>query len=769
MTGPEKENMAAGKAGRLSRFLLYAVPLILLLAAYYPLLVGCNFLPFSYYPNWGSWVAGSNGSEYVKDELFERSVQTSFGSRENDQSGISIFYPTHKFTANALRKGVVPLWDPYVGAGVPTFHEGQFRPFNPFMLPFYIRPAANTYCMSVLLGLVFGFFMMRMFLLGEGMSEAAAVFGSTLFVMNPFVMNRLSFPEHLFAYFFFPFLLHSVSRLRGTSLSTLAAASLPFILMGHTGHPELCLIESCLAGAYCIWANRSGMREKIAGLCGIAALTFLALFMYIAPLAQQYFLSFSYKRSSFSQVSHLEWKALFTLFSDVFVFPAFFSLIAVALRGFRDRRVSFFLVLLLLSLAYLMPLPLAGRLSSDLTVIDVPQFYCKFLLWFSVAFLCSFGLDQFSRSPKVLLSLTVFAASAAATVFAALRNPFSLFDYASGVAFALVMLAGAHAVLLLWPKMKASAARIPGAIAIPSCLAVILMPMVFPLSVNLIPWNRNDLRQEEGYESLKTEHAHDRAVAPMVAPYCAFPPNSGSAMSIRQLELNLFMFPNKFFENFGKYAPYPTFVTFDKPDIALFAKGGANLILLPEGAEGTGLILLRRGSVFSAYSIPGAKGRAFFADEVVSVGSKDDPRLTDIASLPEGTVLVEGAAASPGSMIDPEAPAVIFREDGLHRVRLETSGGKDGFLVLRDTFHPAWKASVDGKDVPIYRVDGCFRGVNVPAGSHTVEFRFRPVLLYLAFSLSGIVHIVLLCFIFLWWRGKAPGWRPALRLPEPDS
>lgn len=754
MTRAEKDNAGAVKTGGVARLLLYAVPFVLLLAAYYPLFAGFNFLPFSYYPNWGTWVAGSNGSEYVKDELFERFVETSFGSRENDQSGISIFYPTHKFAAESLRKGVLPLWDPYVGAGVPTFHEGQFRPFNVFMVPFYLYPAANTYCLSVLFGLAFGFLMMRMFLLGEGLSEAAAVFGSTIFVMNPFVLNRLSFPEHLFAYFFFPLLLHSVSRLRGMSLAAVAAASIPFVLMGHAGHPELCLIEAFLAGAYYLWTNRSPMREKIGVLCGIGLTTGLALLMYIAPLAQQYFISFSYKRTSFSQVSHLEWKALFAMFSDVFIFPAFFSFIAVALRRFRERKVAFFAVLFLLSLVYLMPLPLVGRVSSDLTVIDVPQFYSKFLVWFSAAFLCSLGLDDFTRNGKKLLPLAVFAVTAAATVIAVLRNPFSLFDYASGVVFALFILAGAQAVIFLWPKMTVPGAKKIGAMTVPSCLAVILLPLAFPLSWNLVPWNRDDLGADGGYASLKAGNEHERVVAPMVAPYCAFPPNSGSALKIRQLELNLFMFPNKFYENFGKYAPYPTFVTFDRPDIALFMKGGASLILLPVGAEGAGLSLRQKGNIFAAYSIPGARGRAFFADGVMTAGSGDDPRLVDIAALPEGTVLAEGIGVYPGNLVHSHASPVVFKEDGLHRVSLETSAEKGGFLVLRDTFHPDWKAKLDGKETTIYRVDGCFRGINVPAGSHSVEFVFRPILLYWAFLLSGIMHIALAWILFCGWRGK---------------
>ncbi len=47
-------------------------------------------------------------------------------------------------------------------------------------------------------------------------------------------------------------------------------------------------------------------------------------------------------------------------------------------------------------------------------------------------------------------------------------------------------------------------------------------------------------------------------------------------------------------------------------------------------------------------------------------------------------------------------------------------------LVLTDMWYPGWRAYVDGVEQPIYRVYHAFRGVSVPAGSHTVEFVYQP-------------------------------------------
>ena len=47
-------------------------------------------------------------------------------------------------------------------------------------------------------------------------------------------------------------------------------------------------------------------------------------------------------------------------------------------------------------------------------------------------------------------------------------------------------------------------------------------------------------------------------------------------------------------------------------------------------------------------------------------------------------------------------------------------------LVLTDVHYPGWKATVDGREAPIERVDYLLRGVPCPPGEHTVELRYEP-------------------------------------------
>ncbi|MFW6042344.1 MAG: YfhO family protein [Chloroflexota bacterium] len=71
--------------------------------------------------------------------------------------------------------------------------------------------------------------------------------------------------------------------------------------------------------------------------------------------------------------------------------------------------------------------------------------------------------------------------------------------------------------------------------------------------------------------------------------------------------------------------------------------------------------------------------------------------------------------------------ATITRYEA-ERVEIAVESEADGLLVLTDAHYPGWRATVDGEEAAIQQVDGLFRGVFVPAGSHRVTFTFtsRP-------------------------------------------
>ena len=55
---------------------------------------------------------------------------------------------------------------------------------------------------------------------------------------------------------------------------------------------------------------------------------------------------------------------------------------------------------------------------------------------------------------------------------------------------------------------------------------------------------------------------------------------------------------------------------------------------------------------------------------------------------------------------------MVFEEPG--QITVEVGLQREGYLVLADTWYPGWRASVDGRSVPILRANYAFRAVFVP-------------------------------------------------------
>ncbi len=57
-------------------------------------------------------------------------------------------------------------------------------------------------------------------------------------------------------------------------------------------------------------------------------------------------------------------------------------------------------------------------------------------------------------------------------------------------------------------------------------------------------------------------------------------------------------------------------------------------------------------------------------------------------------------------------------------MKIATTSATQRLLVTSEVYYDEWHAFVDGAEVPMVKVNNLLRGVVVPAGSHTVEFRF---------------------------------------------
>jgi len=95
--------------------------------------------------------------------------------------------------------------------------------------------------------------------------------------------------------------------------------------------------------------------------------------------------------------------------------------------------------------------------------------------------------------------------------------------------------------------------------------------------------------------------------------------------------------------------------------------------------------------------------------------------------------------------IDPDRRAGIAVQTA-NRVVVETKCEHDALLVLTDTFYPGWRATVDGRKAEVLCADYVFRAVALPAGAHTVEFKFKST----SFAIGLVVSCVGVIAWFAW-------------------
>jgi uncharacterized membrane protein YfhO len=60
------------------------------------------------------------------------------------------------------------------------------------------------------------------------------------------------------------------------------------------------------------------------------------------------------------------------------------------------------------------------------------------------------------------------------------------------------------------------------------------------------------------------------------------------------------------------------------------------------------------------------------------------------------------------------------------RAEADADLGAAGHVVLVDAYDPGWRVRVDGRPATLVRANVAFRAVEVPAGRHRIEQRYRP-------------------------------------------
>ena len=143
-----------------------------------------------------------------------------------------------------------------------------------------------------------------------------------------------------------------------------------------------------------------------------------------------------------------------------------------------------------------------------------------------------------------------------------------------------------------------------------------------------------------------------------------------------------------------------------------------------------------------------ANGNAWFVKQLKKVETADQ-EIKALDSLDNKNETVFSSV---------ELNARTFKVDSTASIKVETykpnyikyssNNPNDGFAVFSEMFYAnGWNAYIDGKLEPHYKVNYALRGLQIPKGNHTVEFKFEPKVIETGSKIALASSVVLLLLI----------------------
>jgi hypothetical protein len=164
---------------------------------------------------------------------------------------------------------------------------------------------------------------------------------------------------------------------------------------------------------------------------------------------------------------------------------------------------------------------------------------------------------------------------------------------------------------------------------------------------------------------------------------------------------------------------------------------------------------------YSVLVNPRAVGRIFVPARVESVADEHEAfaKVTAASFDPRRLACVESPVSLPAEI---RGSAVVARETPTQivaSVTMETPG----LVILTDRWDKGWRAYLNGRRVPILHADYVLRGVAVPAGAATLEFRYEPGVFVVGLWLAGgaMASLAGLWIVERRRRGRTAGAGPA--------
>ncbi|GAB3992352.1 YfhO family protein [Spirosoma daeguense] len=168
---------------------------------------------------------------------------------------------------------------------------------------------------------------------------------------------------------------------------------------------------------------------------------------------------------------------------------------------------------------------------------------------------------------------------------------------------------------------------------------------------------------------------------------------------------------------------------------------------------------------------PEALGVAWFVSSIQQVADADAEMAAMKTLNPRDSVVVDKRyAADLGNLpaqLDHTGSTIRMTSYRPDKLIYEANATKDGLAVFSEIYyrgHEDWQAFIDGKPAPHLRANYVLRALRIPAGKHTVEFRFDPPLARTGDVIDLVCNVLLIALIgFVFFReGRSRNTQPVV-------
>ncbi len=718
------------------------------------------------------------------------------------------------YTAERLRAGHAPLWNPYLSLG--GTHAGDpaaLTWYPPALLLFQMLPAAVAYNYTFVLHFFFAAAGMYLFARSWNQTRPSALVAAIVFGFGSFVVAHLQHLNIVIGTAWLPWIFLCIEKFfvtRRVMYIGLGALAIGLQVLG--GHTQMVLYGASAWGAYsAVWLVREwrggGIRvvwKPIAAMTTMVVLAFGLAAIYLVPFIELLNFIARSERITYEFATSFSLEPMRLL---AFVYPYFFGgnpdsiergagsliemspyvgILPLALSAFavtrREWRVSFLfglaLVALLLALGKFTPLyeilyrlPLFGSVRAPARFLE--------LVMFALALLAGFGLEEI-KNPKTkllhnfVLGLLMITGIGLGAFALAPRYGIQLSETFAQAArnralfVALAFVVGAILILLIWTRGIFSART-----RVVLTLAFVFLDLLYfganfrynwiaPFNVYDAPSkNARAMQRDDDHFNAYYWGLGETKTASLLQRGDMQEYVEASRAGLRQsLPLR---FEIHSMQGYGSEPPaYAELIRrieqsgkFDARAAQWLGKFGVQHVLSQSKLELPNLQLLEKNEGVSLWRLNRGSGRVHFALGVTSVRNPDEAlRVLETSGLTELQTTLET------SSIENSAPnmglgSYLMIQDDPEHVTIDVNVDTPTYLVLNDTFYPGWYARVNGEPAPLYRANGLVRAVPVSAGVQRVEFVYDPLSVKIGAAISAVTLLIVASMIFWDWRRGA--------------